>query len=238
MVPLKAEDSLNFDELFVEYPDLRFLRRTPNAIVIDGDLQFSASSTAFPQYGVMEDTFYLRIEIPVDFPKGIPIVFEPHDRIKPIPDNHKETNGALCLGSPLQLYSELAKNPNLLAFLRSTLIPFLYAYCVKERFQVNFCFGGIGHGIEGLLEDYRARLNLDNDIEVICALRIISRKPRVANKYPCPCGCKKRLGKCVYRFKLNSFRHLAPRKFFAQEAAKLEEYIRNRSYSSKSAGHE
>ena len=140
MVPLKLGGSLGFDDLFEEYPDLRYLGRTVDSIVIGGDLRFSAFYTEFPQYGVIEDTFYLRIEIPYDFPKGLPMIYELGGRIKPVPSNHKQPDGSLCLGSPLQLYTELDNDPNLLSYLRSTLIPFLYAYCVKERFQVDFCF--------------------------------------------------------------------------------------------------
>lgn len=184
----------------------------PEAI-FEGTFEFMAS----PQNGeVITDSYNLRVTIDESFPHALPTVWETGGRIERIDCNHVNPHdGSLCLGSPFSLRQASGRTPTICSFAEQCIIPFLYAASIRERRNLAFPFGELNHGAEGLLEDYERMLNVRGRDQVRNALRAIATRKRISNKWPCPCGCNRRLGACSLHFQLNLFRKSAPRSFYA-----------------------
>lgn len=202
----------DIDALLVAWPRLRRLpARHANVCIIEGMLSFRLAP---PGGREIEDTYRLRIEVPLRSTELFPPVYELGGRIPRTPDHHVNDAGNLCLGSPLQLRLQLARVPTLLAYVEQCVVPFLYAASWREQGEPGFPFDELQHGAAGLLDDYRRLMNLDANEAVLAALRLLSLRPRVANKALCPCGCSQRLGRCDYRSHLKRIRDAGTRDFF------------------------
>lgn len=185
---------------------MRVLPSTGGDVCLEGQFAFHADFEGGP---VIEDTYHLRIEVPPAFPDAAPHVYELGARIPRDLDHHVfPLSGRLCLGSTLRLRA-IARDANGLApFGQLAIVPYLYAASFRERTGGPFPFGELAHGRAGLLDDYAQMLGLEQPEQVAQALALGAMRKRLANKYPCPCGCGRRLGVCPYRKSLSAFRDL------------------------------
>lgn len=192
------------------------LRPTKSAtLVFEGAFEFAIVDE---KDKLVEDEYELRIEVPADFPKNLPVVYELGGKIPPTPDNHVNPDGSLCLGSPLRLRMFASNDQSLIGFSSNCILPFLYAKSVG-----SFVFGELPHGLAGLVEDYADMLGVRTKEQVLQCLKLASLRRRVANKRRCPCGCGKRLGACTLRERINGLRTFAPRSWFKKHISDLEE---------------
>lgn len=188
-----------------------FMSLQPSAggmIVLEGDFGFSAVYEGQPQ---IEDRYSLRIVVPQKFPNELPEVSEVGNRIPRQVDFHVNSDGTLCLGSALSLMLRLQEQPNLTAFVTRCVVPYLYAMSLKLDHGVDFVFGELEHGTKGLVDDYRILFGLQEEAQLLLALKCLVLKKRIANKRSCPCGCGKRLGKCRFNAKIRHFRQVFPK---------------------------
>lgn len=157
--------------------------RTGGSLFIAGDLEFTASGPNGER--PVSDTFAVTIFVPPAFPADPPTVRETGGRLPRT--FHTYQDGALCLGSPLRLRMRLRIRPDLLGFVETCLIPYLYGYL---RFQQGepLPFGELDHGDPGLLDEYQLLLCARDDRTCIALISMLGVKKRVANKWPCPCG--------------------------------------------------
>jgi hypothetical protein len=199
-------------EEFLQYYPGMAIRPTPEAfLTLKGVFEFSAK----PDNGeLITDSYNLTITVPEAFPKRLPCVFETESRILRDGNHHTNANGTLCLGSPLRLLWQLSQSPTLTGFADKCLIPFLYSISHKTKFGGEFPFSELPHGTPGELSDYAELFGLKDTKQVRTVLRLLSMKKRIANKYPCPCGCGRKLGQCRYNDKLNAFRDITDRSWF------------------------
>ena len=205
----------NVDDLLNAWPSLRRVPSTrADATVLEGRLEFVLEPPGFPPIG---DCYSVRIEVPLGPTDSVPEVFETGRRIPRDADHHVNPNGALCLGSPWRVQQLLGRPVSLVALVERCVIPFLYAASWREQGNEGYPFAELPHGRAGLLDDYSAILGVEGSAAVLQALETLARRPREANKLPCPCGCGVRLGRCRYRYvlhnlrqgmKRSSFRHL------------------------------
>ena len=100
-------------------------------------------------------------------------------------------------------------------FLEYCLVPFLYAISLKRQYDIDFIFGELAHGDDGLVDEYSKVFNVDSEKKVKKVLKMLSLRKRVANKKSCPCECGNRLGKCTLRFRVNEYRKLAHRSWYS-----------------------
>lgn len=213
-------DQRHIEELLDAWPRLRRSPGTrPDCWTIIGSLAFSMKPPGLPK---LDDTYSIRIEIPRSSSASAPLVFETGGRIVRDIENHVYSNGALCLGSPWMIRKVVGTPPNLVAFVDQCVVPFLYAAAFRERGHGAFPFSELAHGAAGLLEDYQRILGLKGSEAVMLALGALGRRPRVANKRPCPCGCLRRLGMCDFRRMLSRLRLDANREFFRVVARHFE----------------
>lgn len=176
-------------------------------LVLEGDFELNHIVDGYP---AVTDSYRLRIAIPSGFPDKPPIVTELAGKIPPLADYHNG-GGSLCLGSPLRLVVELKTEPNLSAFSRRVIVPCLYAMSLKLNHGIHFVFGELSHGVNGELDDYRDLLGLKSRDQIASAFVCLVKKKRVANKLACPCGCKKRLGRCGYNATIRQLRKTLPK---------------------------
>jgi hypothetical protein len=197
------------------YPLMAFRPRPGKPFLVRGRFQFLARH---PDAGEVEDVFELEIDVPTAFPRDIPQVTETAGRIPRTSGFHvNQTDGTLCLGSPLRLLSLLSAAPTLSGFSEKCLVPYLFGISQKLRTGRPLPFGELDHGSEGSLRDYQGLFGLDSPDKARMAIYLLGLKKRIANKHPCPCGCRCRLGRCPFNRKLSSFRQLASRCWFRAE---------------------
>lgn len=181
-------------------------------VIVRGEYEFSAKASKFPE---ITDSYKIEIHIPPDFPITPPSVYEVGSKIPSDPDHHVNYDGTLCMGSPLRLRWKLARKPTIIGFAEECLTPHLYGVSHKLQYG-SFPFGELAHGKSGVITDYLNLFVLQTGEQVEHTIKLISKKKRIANKRPCPCGCNRRLGACPLHFKVNSFRKLAPRSWFGK----------------------
>lgn len=188
-------------------------------LLIRGQFAFVAEHAAA---GVITDAFDLRIEVPTAFPAAIPRVTEIGGRIPRDGQHHiNPGDDTLCLGSPIGLLLKIARKPSLLGFAELCLVPYLYAVSHKLSHGGPFIFGELAHGGPGVLADYLGIFGLKKPEQIFEALTFLGMKKRRANKRPCPCGCRLRLGRCPFNIRLAAIRRLASRPWFRAESATL-----------------
>lgn len=181
--------------------------------LLEGDYQLKAQ----PQGGeFVTDKFTVKILVPDLFPSVLPIVWEVGSRIPKKADWHIniKTDCSICLGGGLSLRLVAREFPGLADYLEHTLVPYLYAVCLRERHGGPFIFSELSHGGEGLIEEVRDLLDLPSDGAAIAVIRLLSMKKRVANKMVCPCGCQDRFGSCQLGGRLHEFRSLESRSYY------------------------
>lgn len=200
---------------FLSHHPLMAIRPSPPGVLrIKGKFRFV---THHPAEGTIEDAFDLQVDIPRTFPKSPPLVTEIGGKIPRIQDNHINGDGTLCLGSPLRVQSALMKEPTVIGFAQRCLIPYLFAISRKLNNGGSMAFGELAHGSPGMLDDYCAMLKLERKEAVLYAFKLLGMKKRHANKYLCPCGCDRRLGKCKTNAIIRKFRSEIGRQWFRKQ---------------------
>jgi len=170
----------------------------------------------------ISDSYDLSILVPETFPRDLPRVTETAGRIPRDGKHHINADGTLCLGAPLRLLWNFSKIPSLVGFAEIFLVPFLYAMSLKLNYGIPFVFGELAHGASGELADYVDMLGLKSPEQAKRALALLAQKKRCANKYPCPCGCGLRLGRCRFNYQIRAFRKIASRSLFKSIVERLK----------------
>jgi hypothetical protein len=184
--------------------------------VVEGHFEFSATYNG----RTATDTFELRIVIKPAL-DVLPKVWELGGRIPREPDSHAYPDGSLCLGSPIRLRMAISRNQTLLSFCDECIVPFLYAASLLEQGQQTRPLGELAHGSAGLIRDYEELFGVSGRAQVLSVLSLLQLRKRAANKRPCPCGCRRRVGRCPLHRRINPLRFVATRRFFAQQMSEL-----------------
>ena len=209
----------------IETPGLReFLRSYPKMAIrpsVGEDLRLKGRFEFVAQHakeGEIQGFFELEIIVPSAFPKALPSVTETGGKIPHTGDFHvNQTDFTLCLGSPLSLLLKISQKPTLDGFAENCLVPYLFAISRKLMSGGPLPFGELAHGKDGILTDYAHLFGLKHVEKVKYILELLGMKKRRANKFPCPCGCRSRLGRCKFNLRLHKFRNLASRPWFRNE---------------------
>ena len=208
-------------DVLLKYPDLRFAPATRGWVKLAGNLAFSAAVSDKER---IDDEYLVEVSVPDNFPTRVPSVQETGGRI---PSSfHKLDNGALCLGSPARLRLILLESPSLLHFVERCVVPYLYGYSYFEKHGA-LPFGELKHGAAGIRQDFANIFGIDQEDVVDGLVRLASMGKRHANKQPCPCGSRRRLGRCHHR-RVNSLRGRLGRQWFRSWYATLSHNIGGR----------
>lgn len=209
---MPSHSSLDWMEFINDYPGMKLRPQHGALPLLKGFFEFTVvgSEGRMP----VTDAYELAIAIPKEFPKDLPVVSEIGNRIPHDGNHHINSDGSLCMGTPLRLLIELSKKPTLIGFAEKCLVPYLYAMSLHLNHQVPFVFGELEHGHAGLQKDCLAILGLRNTAQLKSAMMLLGVRERHANKYVCPCGCGKRLSQCHFRHRLNELRRLSSLEWF------------------------
>lgn len=141
------------------------------------------------------DEYEVRIIIPTNFPKVMPLLFEIGGKIKPTPEFHINTDGSCCLTVPAKEAIILRNGLTILDFIKKHAIPFLANHTYKQRFG-EYAAGEYSHGLNGIVEFYFEVFNSNNLKIVIDGLEtsIFSKIPE--RNSLCFCGNGKKYKKC------------------------------------------
>lgn len=193
--------------------------RPGSSTVLKGLFAFVALKEGLPK---ISDSYDLSILVPETFPRDLPSVTETVGRIPRDGKHHVNPDGTLCLGTPLRLLRDFSKIPSLVGFAEIFLVPYLYAMSLNLDYGIPFIFGELAHGGPGELADYADLLGLKRPEQAKRALTLLAQKKRRANKYPCPCGCGLRLGRCRFNYQIRAFRKIASRSLFKSIVERLK----------------
>lgn len=209
-------DCIELEQFLRDYSGMAIRPSSIAGIRVRGSFAFSAEHVI---HGHVVDSFELQIDIPANFPRELPHVTEIDGRIPRHGDFHVNGDGSLCLGSHLRLLRKLNERPTLPEFASRCIVPYLYAISIKLKQGGSLVFGELPHYGIGMLDDYMELFALHTREQALSALQLLGMKKRVANRYKCPCGCLKRLGRCRFNSRLLEFRKLASRGWFRRQWA-------------------
>ncbi len=211
----RRNNALEIGLLLRTYPGLRLRPVADDRLKIAGTLTFSASVRRF---GEIADSFEIEVCVPEAFPDELPTARETGGRVPRT--YHTNPDGTLCLGSPTAQRLHLVERPTVLAFIQNCVIPYFYGFVYFEN-HGKLPLGELAHGWKGIRQDYADLFGLKAEtVAVVEMVRLASIKKRVANKFPCPCGSGRRLGKCHNRT-ANVYRSKLGRRWFSNEYRSL-----------------
>ncbi len=192
---MSAENrSLNPEEI----RDLLRQRYPGLALVNVGDECEIEGTYDLRERGDWVDSFLIRMHLPQDYPRSIPIVHEIGGRIPKSVDFHINTgtDGSLCLGVPEELWIEYNGTFDVATVLAGPLHTYLLG--VTEKIQGRrWPYGEREHGAKGLCQFYGSIIGTTESIRVLDLIMMLS-KPMIKGHWPCPCGSGKKLRKCHY----------------------------------------
>jgi len=205
---------IELEEFLINNPQFSLAPSNNKEYIIQGVLFLDVCDDL---YGNIKDKFLIRIVIPKSFPNEIPTVYELGERFPKTIDFHTFSDLSLCLGSPLSLKKRVKENPTINGFITSCVVPYFYAISLKLQRDINFVFGELHHGIDGIVQDYLEVFGLKYINQAIHLLEILSQKTNRGNKKECPCGCNRIVTKCSLHKKIIEYRGVMTRKEFAMD---------------------
>ncbi len=177
-------------DLLVRFRGLRVAPSRGTWLRLVGELNVHATG---PDGRTLEDTYEVELLIPADFPRSMAKARETGGRIAPT--FHKLKGDFLCLGARTDLRIRLVTSPTLLTFVEHLLIPYLYGHSYFKSFGV-MPFDELEHGKNGLLQHFSSLFGAPSQTAALEFVRVASLRRRIANKLECPCGSRRRLGRC------------------------------------------
>ncbi|MEC9281791.1 MAG: hypothetical protein VX642_03700 [Bdellovibrionota bacterium] len=209
-------DKIGKSEFLDNYPGMSLGPAHKDKLIFRGGFDFKRRSIDEVE---IEATYKLEIHFPFTFPRELPKVWEIEEKIPRDGKHHTNSDGSLCLGSPIRLIEKINSCPTFSGFAENCLIPFLYIITRQIRRGDGFISGELDHGEPGIIADYMKIFGLESRSQVIKLLQSLGMKKRIANKYPCPCDCGKRLGCCSFHKTVNKYRKTASRSWFRLHAS-------------------
>jgi hypothetical protein len=187
------------EQVEAKYPDLRIQ-------VVD---EFVTINGSFPiiEDGVELDRYQIKIIIPPDFPREIPIAKETAGRIPWTADWHTFDKGFLCVIVP----EEWLLNSNahsLMHYFDGPLRNYLIGNSLAET-NAPRPMGERPHGSKGLLESYGEMVEWADSRAVPAFLDAVAAK-RVRQHLKCPCGSGSMIRDC-HLPKVQELRNRIPR---------------------------
>ena len=196
------------------HPLLSLMRTTEGALILDGQIGFTVPFESL----TVQDEFRIRILFPADYPREPPIVFEVGSKI-PRTFGHFMDAGNLCLGAPVQVRMRFAKHRNLLHFIESQVVPYLFSWSYRRDYG-HMPFGELEHGDLGLLQFYGTYFGTPW-WQTLRLLRYLADGKLLFRG--CPCGSEIRVDRC-HGPKLETLRpHLHP--WFAVEFNRIVAFL-------------
>jgi len=185
-------------DLARQYPSLHLFIRDGTAIV-QGTLPICSPST-----GRVLDRWAVRIELPADYPRGLPVVREAGDRIPRTPEAHMNADGAACVVLPTEWYTRHPDGAPLVTFLEGPVLSFFLGQSLRAIGE-EWPFGEWSHGSDGIWQFYGSLFNTEDRRVIAAHLEVLSAE-RIKGHFPCPCGTGSNVRSCTHRKVLEELR--------------------------------
>ncbi len=198
--------------LRVSFPQLH-LHVTPALVEIRG---------TFPVRGVNGeelDRYSISIELPNDFPDGLPIVRELGGRIPWHENHHVERNGRACVLLPDDRWRCFPLGAPFSTYLDGPLHNYFLSQAVHAE-TGEWPLGEWGHGNHGIYQHYKQLLGTADEAVIRSFLQVLA-KLDVNRGQPCPCGSGEKLKRCCMP-RVIDLRRKIPRGVAAMSLARVE----------------
>lgn len=142
----------------------------------------------------IDDSYYIEIEIPDDYPVSIPILREKGGEIPHQMDRHINGDGTCCVCIKPAERLHWPTGSSIVDYVQSLVIPFLIN---QYHFDATgqWISGDYSHGDRGVYEFYAEHLNEPNPVRLL-GLLAEAINPLMNKMKKCPCGSKKVFRKC------------------------------------------
>lgn len=200
------------------HPRLHFSVRE-GEVRISGSLEIKEGSKIL-------DRFSIEIQLPADYPEGVPVVFETAGRIPHTLDRHCYDTGASCLFLPEERWRAWPKGSSLLQLIDGPVRNYFIGQSVFECDGV-WPFDQWDHGFLGRKQYYRELLGTDDPGKVRRYFEILTAK-KIKGHWECPCGSGQKLRACHMTLAID-LRDKIPRDELKKAAHILENELRRLS---------
>jgi len=166
------------------------------------------------------DHYVIEIQIPIDYPKTVPIVREIAGRLPKIRDRHFNPDGTACLFLPDERYKYFSESSTIIDFIEGFVKDF---FLWQTHYDLNKGIPRLAerrHGIKGAVDFYSEELKT-KDRSVIAKFLDYLTSKKVKKHWLCYCSSGKELRYCHFD-KLNDLR----RKILRRDAKKSLERMR------------
>ena len=176
-----------FIEVAYAYPDL-MLHFDDEQGIIEGEFHFIATHGNEE----IEDTYSIKIVIPLEYPEELPAIYEAAGRIPK--SFHTFNNGTLCLEVDTKMKLDFIDNPTLIFYVQHFVLNYFFQYSYYEK-HGTLPFGERSHDKKGILSLYMEIFNVDDYNVAFEFLKILANK-KSRGYQDCPCGSGKKLKEC------------------------------------------
>lgn len=182
-----VQSAIAFDQ-----PRLIAIRDGRQFVVCGTYLLFERGGTVHPDGPMTE--FSIKMELPDNYPKMQPRVFETSNRIPRIADRHVNPDGDCCI-TVWEHWLLCTENNSFQAYLNGPLYEFFLSQYTFEQ-TGRWPFGERPHGHDGLVEAYAEALGIEKDVSLLFYyLRLLAQKwPK--GHWLCPCRSGKVIRRC------------------------------------------
>lgn len=178
----------HFQDLQAKYPAMKLSQNVFGNWVVRGEL---CASAIFENVEIKIEDVKIELILSSMYPETPPVVRETTGLTK---EFHTNTDGTLCLGSPLAVRATYMRHPTLVGFVEGSVIPFFFAFNYLANYG-ELPFGELSHGGKGLLEYYQELFDISSGEHVLGLLRILAESD-YRGHLPCPCGSHAALRQC------------------------------------------
>lgn len=148
------------------------------------------AGTILFDYNNIKDKYDIEINISNNYPKTIPLVCETKGKI---PKDWHHNGEYFCLETPFGVWEIFRKQETLLNFVDNLVVPYLFSYSYFKK--TGDSSKEHAHEARGVLDDYKKRFNIKDDLLAFKLLRILVEHDYRGHA-SCPCGSGKKLRKC------------------------------------------
>lgn len=133
------------------------------------------------------DSFEIAIEIPKNYPHGVPIVLELSDNIDRDDDRHISQEGFCCVDITHELLFQAKRGIKMIDFIKVQVYPYLANQLYFDSVG-EYANGEYQHHFDGVKQFYKEKLGLTDPKIIIALLELIIDNKLSSRNSPCPCG--------------------------------------------------
>lgn len=184
--------------------------------IIDGEIDVIDSN------GFLWDTYGVRILFPPDYPRTIPRLIETTAKIIRHVNWHINDKGVCCLGTDARQYRDMSDSLTLKKWINLFVVPYFANHVRRVEFG-SYANGEHSHGVQGLIEDYSAWLQITEKDVLLHRLKLMAGIKSQNKNASCFCESGKKYKRC---YEKEPNRHLSgiPWNLIVEDIKKIEQF--------------